>query len=297
MADDPLLAALTETADELYAGPQSGFTPARDAAAKAAGDKALTARIKALKKPSMAAWAVNLLVRREAEQIEQVLGLAASLREAAESMDGDELRALTRQRRQLTTALATAARRLAREEDVKLTPAVVDQVEGVLNAAMLDPVAADIVRSGLLVTAFTSTGVVDLDVAALVAVPEALGVRATPRKSAEREPPALHVVPEDDRVRRERARDALDAATARLTDAESTRDEIAGTLAELSARRLQLAGDIDEVRRRLAELEEELDEVDDDAEDAETARDEADAEVAEAKAERDAAQKALDAFG
>ena len=59
----------------------------------------------------MAAWVVNLLVRREAEQVEQVLGVGAALREAQANMAGDELRALTRQRRQLTAAVTTRARR------------------------------------------------------------------------------------------------------------------------------------------------------------------------------------------
>ena len=112
------------------------------------GDKALAAQIKKLKKPSVAAWAVNLLVRRESEQIDSVLALAESLRAAAEALDGDELRALTRQRRQLTTALATSARSHAREAGVRLTGPVVDQVEGMLTAAMLDPVAAQVVRTG-----------------------------------------------------------------------------------------------------------------------------------------------------
>ena len=95
---------LLALADRLYAGPVAGFTAARDAAAKAAG-KEDGARVKALRKPTVAAWAVNLLVRREGEQIDQVLELGAGLRAAAESLDGDELRTLTRQRRQLTAAL------------------------------------------------------------------------------------------------------------------------------------------------------------------------------------------------
>ena len=192
---------LLEIADRLYAEPLPAFTGFRDAAAKAAAsgegaDKELAARVKALKKPSVAAWAINLLVRREAEQIDQVLALGESLRAAAESMAGDDLRALTRQRRQLTNALAGTARDLAREQDVRLTGAVVDQVEGMLTAAMLDPVAAGVVRSGLVLTAFTSTGVSDIDVDAVCAVPEALGPDVGHRASStERAAPSLHLVP------------------------------------------------------------------------------------------------------
>ena len=171
---------LTEIADRLYAGPADGFTDARNAAAKEVDDKALAAQVKKLKKPSVAAWSVNLLVRRESAQIDSVLELAESLRAAAEALDGDELRALTRQRRQLTTALASTARSLAREAGVRLTGPVVEQVEGMLNAAMIDPVAAQAVRTGRVLTAFTSTGVSELDVASVVALPEALDVQAVP---------------------------------------------------------------------------------------------------------------------
>jgi len=171
---------LTAIADALYAGSADDFTDARNRAAKDVGDKDLAAQVKKLKKPSVAAWAVNLLVRRESEQIDSVLGLAGQLRAAAEALDGDELRALTRQRRQLTTALASSARSLARDAGVRLTGPVVDQVEGMLTAAMLDEVAAQVVRTGRVVTAFTSTGVSELDVAGVVAVPESLDVQATP---------------------------------------------------------------------------------------------------------------------
>ena len=82
----------------------------------------LAAQVKALRKPSTAAWVVNLLVRRETEQVEQVLAVGAALREAQASMSGDELRALTRQRRQLTAAVTTQARRVARKEPAPGSP-------------------------------------------------------------------------------------------------------------------------------------------------------------------------------
>ena len=97
-------------ADELYALPLPDFTPARDAKAKELKGTDLAKDVKALKKPSLAAWVVNLLVRHETEQVEQVLEVGAALRAAQESMSGDELRQLTRQRRQLTNALAGTAR-------------------------------------------------------------------------------------------------------------------------------------------------------------------------------------------
>ena len=144
---------LLEIADELYALPLGEFTPARDARAKELKGTELAAPVKALKKPSLAAWVVNLLVRRDADQVTQVLDLGTALREAAAGMEGEELRALTRQRRQLTAAVTTGARSLAAGEGVRVTPAVADQVEATLTAAMVDERCAEAVRSGLLVTA------------------------------------------------------------------------------------------------------------------------------------------------
>lgn len=284
--------SLAQVADRLYAGPQATFTAARDAAAKACAGREQASHVKALRKPSVAAWAVNLLVRREAEQIDQVLGMAAQLRTAAADLDGPELRALTRQRRQLTTALASSARSLAREFDVRLTEAVVDQVEGVLNAAMLDPVAAEVVRTGLLVAPFTATGLGELEIAGVVAVPEALGARATPVVKG---PPELHVVP-DTQVKREVAREAVAEAGAVVARAATGLAEATKELDALNARRLQLQGEIDELRRRVAALEDQVEGVDDELEEAQDVEHEAAAELAEARRVHADAQRQLGAL-
>ena len=290
---------LTAIADALYAGPADGFTEERNLAARDCGDKELAAQIKKLKKPSVAAWAVNLLVRRESGQIDSVLELADSLRAAAEALDGDELRALTRQRRQLTNALATSARSLARESGVRLTAPVVDQVEGMLNAAMLDPVAAQVVRAGRIVTAFTSTGVSDLDVESVMAVPGSLDVRASPvaassnhAEGEEGAPVELHVVP-DNGAKLAAAQDALEEATGQVGEAEHELEEVESSVESLNARRLQLQGEADELRRRLAAIEEDVDQVDDDLEEAEEARDDARAVLQEAQRAREDAATAL----
>jgi hypothetical protein len=283
---------LVAVADRLYAVPAEAFTGQRNQAAKDAGDKELTAAIKKLKKPSVAAWAVNLLVRRESDQIDSVLELAESLRAAAEALDGDELRALTRQRRQLTTALAGSARALARDAGVRLTGPVVDQVEGMLNAAMLDPVAAKVVRTGRVLTAFTSTGLGDLEVEGVVAVPEALDVEAQPVEAEEQAPPELRVVP-DTGAKLAAARDALEEATGNVEVAERELDEVEAAVERLNARRLQLQGEAEELRRKLAEIEDAVDEVDEELEEAEEARDDASTVVEEARRSQSEAAAAV----
>jgi hypothetical protein len=284
---------LTAIADALYAGSADDFTDARNRAAKDVGDKELAAEVKKLKKPSIAAWAVNLLVRRESEQIDSVLGLAGQLRAAAEALDGAELRALTKQRRQLTSALASTARSLARDAGIKLTGPVVDQVEGMLTAAMLDPVAAQVVRTGRVVTAFTSTGVSELDVASVVAVPGSIEVQATPVAADEEpDPVALHVVP-DGGAKLAAAEDAVEEAVEQVAAAERELVAAEAVVEELNARRLQLQGDADELRRKLAAIEDDVDQVDDDLEEAEDTRDDAQTVLSEARRTQSTAEEEL----
>lgn len=287
-------AGVLAVAGPLYALPPGDFTAARDQAARAADDKATAAAVKRLRKPSVAAWAVNLLVRREAEQIDQVLTLAASLRDAAAAMDGDELRALTRQRRQLTSALATSARALAREHEVRLSGEAVERVEEVLNAAMLDQVAADAVRTGLLVTTFRATGVGEVDLDGVLAVPSAVGTRAEP---VERAAPSLHVVPDDDAVVRGRAEEALDRASAEREAAERVLAEADEEIARLDALQLQVQDELDQARRRVAELEEQAEDVESDHDAAEDARADALDQATAAREAEDRARERLAALG
>ncbi len=288
MADDALL----EIADELYALPLGDFTPARDARAKELKGTDLAAPVKALKKPSLAAWVVNLLVRRDADQVDQVLTLGAALRDAAAGMDGDELRTLTKQRRQLTAAVTTGARAQAASAGVKVTQAVADQVEATLTAAMVDPRCAEAVRSGLLVTALASTGVDEVDLSAAVATPEALGFTAT---RVEPGPPDLHVVPDPDADEKAvaAARERVEAAAAGVTTAEKALAAATATVDDLEARTMQLQAEIDELRGKLAERESAYEEVDEELSEAEDARSEAEATLAEAARDREAAEKAL----
>jgi uncharacterized protein YhaN len=280
-------------ADELYALPLGDFTPARDARAKALKGTDLAAPVKALRKPSLAAWVVNLLVRRDADQVTQVLDLGAALREAAAGMQGEELRALTRQRRQLTAAVTTGARSLAAGEGVKVTPAVADQVESTLTAAMLDARCAEAVRSGLLVTALAATGVDQVDLGAAVATPDALGFTAT---ATERPPPDLHVVPDPDADEKAvaAARAAVEEAAAGLESARRAATDAATAVADLEARGLQLQAEAEELRRRLADLEAAYDEVEEELSDAEDARAEADRDLAAAEKDHTSATTALD---
>ena len=288
-------ADLLEIADELYALALPDFTPARDAKAKELKGTDLAKEVKALKKPSLAAWVVNLLVRHEAEQVEQVLQVGAALREAQESMSGDELRQLTRQRRQLTAAVTTQARRLAREHGQKVTEAVADQVEATLTAAMVDEECGKAVRSGMLL----SRPRVDRRRRGRAGPGRRPARRARLRRHDPRGRRASQARP----ARRPRPRPGREGPGRRSRGTGRGRggagrgdpayDEAAKELADLEARSMQVQAEIDELKRKIAELEEAGDEVDDEIGEAEEVRDEAQDAVTEATRARDAAAKAV----
>ena len=178
-------------ASALYALAPEDFTAARDAAAKrarAAGDKAGAAALKALRRPSVSAWLVNRLVADHHELLEQLLAVGPSLAEAQTTGRADALRGLGRQRRALVEAVTDTALQ-ARPSSA----AVRDEVAGTLEAALADPSSADAVRSGRLVRALSYAGFggVDLDgavalSAATAATAATAGDGAEPRPGAER---------------------------------------------------------------------------------------------------------------
>lgn len=295
--------ALADLADGLYALPLAEFTTARDAAARAAGtgpdgDRALAAQIKGLKKPSLAAWVVNHFVRRDADQVAEILTIAESLRAAQQAMDGEELRQLTRQRRQLTAAVTTRARVLATEYGVRVTESVAEQVEATITAALLEEQAAAAMRTGMLVKSLSSVGFRDSEAAGAVAIPQALGTvpSATPPEPPR---PELHVVPDLDEELA--AREEREAALARAQEwVNRAREQHTSALtrhAKLQAKLLQNASRLDELRRQLAEAESTQERLEDDQADTDQALAAAEEEVRRAESDRDDAAKALGGGG
>ncbi|HWV78775.1 MAG TPA: hypothetical protein VN027_15815, partial [Isoptericola sp.] len=270
------------------------------------------------RKPSTAAWVVNLLARAEADQVEQVVELGAAFREAQDDLDGKRLRELTRQRRQLVAAVAARARSLAVDAGATVSGAVLAQVEATLTAAMIDADAGRAVLSGLLVGPLQATGIGRADVASAVAVPDALGIAPVDDDGAPSR--HLHAVPDlpgAARGRRRRAASrkdddgaAAEAEAARaaarqeaeqaLADAEddvaAARDAGSSAAAEVGriegvARRTD--AERDAVRRRLAELDDEAAAVDAELRGAVVARQRAERTLADATRRRDEAAARL----
>jgi hypothetical protein len=150
-----------QVADELYALSPDDFRAARDeraAQARASGDRALARAITGLRRPVVSAWLVNLLAREATGQMAELLALGESLRDAQQALDGDRLRELSAQRRELVAAMVSEAKRLAAHDGRTVSLQVEREVEATLQAALADPGAAAAVSSGRLASPLSYAG-------------------------------------------------------------------------------------------------------------------------------------------
>lgn len=154
------MTTLEEIADELYGLPPEEFTAARDARARAlrVSDRALADAVRALRRPTTAAWLVDLLVRERRDDVEALLSLGDALRQAQRTLSGDTLRGVGRQRRTVVAALVRAAAALGRAHGRRVGAEVELEVESTLEAALADPAAAAALRGGRLVKPLAYAG-------------------------------------------------------------------------------------------------------------------------------------------
>jgi hypothetical protein len=212
--------------DDLFGLPPDEFTAARDARSKrlkAEGDKAGAAEVKALRRPTVAAWAVNQVARDQPSLVEAVVEAGRALVAAQEHLLGgggrDELRSATAARREAVAAATKAAVALAGDTHR-------DAIHATFDAAATDEDA------GALVTAGRLTKELDPPSSfALLGNPFALAA-----DEAEEEPEPEPEEPEVDEAALAEARDRLEAARAEASAAASDRDALAERLAAADAR-------------------------------------------------------------
>jgi hypothetical protein len=120
---------------DLYGLPLEEFTAARNALAKERPEA------KGLRKPSAAAFALNQLARRHADELDGFLGAAAQLRHA--QLKGGDVRGATQEERQ-------ALQRLLQLAGEYTTSTQIDRVRQTLQAAAVDEEAAAQLRAGRL---------------------------------------------------------------------------------------------------------------------------------------------------
>ena len=277
---------LTDIAVELYVAPPDQFVAARNARAQAMSDPVLAARIRTLKKPSVAAWIVNLFAHERASQLGEALQLAEDLREAQADLDARALSQLGRDRRALTARLAASAVELAEARGERVTTSTREAVQQTITAAFFDPTAAAAVASARLVR--------ELEPAAAFAdIADTLVGGGTPGAPHIASPP-----PDEVKARRDR-RDAQRT----LSDAEKAHERAAHAAAKADRALRDASVRVDELTRREQDLDRELAAVRRDVErargdvsDAGTLQEQLAQQVSDAEIAVRAAETALDAL-
>ncbi|BCJ42932.1 hypothetical protein GCM10010168_03280 [Actinoplanes ianthinogenes] len=270
----------------LYEEPPEGFVATRAAAieeARTAGDREAAKRLAALKKPTVAAWVVNLLARKRPDLIGELVDLSEALRAAQRELHGDQLRELSQQRRQFVSALVAAARKLAVAAGAGAGKLPLGEVEATLTAALADPEIAAQVRTGRLIrsAAYAGFGEVPRPRLRLITGGDEAVESAEATEDLPDEEPAPDRAAHDravqDRRRREierrrrelerdltaaeaaerRADEQLHRAETAEQDAQNLVDDLEAELAELERRRTEAVADVARRKqaRRTAERE------------------------------------------
>jgi hypothetical protein len=238
--------------DGLYHGPLEEFTSARNELAKSLrsdGDAAAADEVKALRKPSRAAWLVNQLGVRKPKEVGELLEVGEELRAAQEEMlagstDRERLRELGRREQEAVDALLATAEAIGREHGVG--EQILTRVGETLRAAAGDPEVAGAIRRGRLTREQRAAGIGLVGSAGLAA--PATRKKGKDRQTAERR---AH---QQQAKRRNQAERRLAAAEKKL-ERERAKLERAREAAEEAERSVHAAElDANTARRKLEEI-------------------------------------------
>ena len=238
----------------LYREPPERFVAARDAlAAKLReteqGEHA--AVVKALRRPTVPAWAVNRLADREPESIAALLDAGAEVRAAQQaalssSRHADRLREATTARREVVSRLTRLADGFLREAG-RSTASHLDDVRATLEAASVDPDAAERLRAGTL----------DRPVRESAGLGDVLGLRSVPDEEPSPAETSAVRAEEPARVELDRLRRDRDAASRDARRAREAADRLTDRVSAMEARLSELRDkrEAAEATARGAELE------------------------------------------
>jgi hypothetical protein len=173
-------------ADDLYGLPLERFVAERTALAKTLRShdrREDAARVAKLAKPSVAAWAVNQLVRTQKSAVANLFDAGDELARAQAEVisgrgDARRLRDAASRERAAVSALTEAARGLLSSEGHGLTQITLERVSETLHAAALEPLARAQVKDGCLTRELRHVGLGD---SATAGVPATVPGRPTAR--------------------------------------------------------------------------------------------------------------------
>ncbi|MEN3279524.1 MAG: hypothetical protein V7607_664 [Solirubrobacteraceae bacterium] len=178
--------------DRLYGLALEEFIPARDALSRElrdSGRRGEATAVKALKKPTVAAWAVNQAVRSQPRAARELWDAGDALAAAQEAVlsgkgSGADLREAAERERMAVDPLVDAARGLLTSSGGDLSATTIDRVRSTLQAAAIDPDARDEVAAGRATREREPRGLFGGDEGAAPAAP------ARPGGTAKRDRPA-----------------------------------------------------------------------------------------------------------
>jgi hypothetical protein len=141
--------------DGLFGLPLDEFISARDRLAselRERGDRDAAARVKKLRRPSLAAWAVNQVVRKHGSEVKELLSVGDDVREAQKAAlsggGAEAIRTITDRRRKIVDRLLDRAEELLAGGGHATSRSTLDKVGDTLMAATTDEEAAEAVRVG-----------------------------------------------------------------------------------------------------------------------------------------------------
>lgn len=230
-------------AADLYGLPLERFVPERNALAKElrrSGRPEEAEAAAGLRKPSLAAWAVNQLIRTQSRQVQELFKAGDAAQRAQADLlggkgNGARLRDALDRERAAVQALAHVARGLLTSEGQALSPTMLERVSDTLHAAALEEEARATVSRGCLDRELRHVG---LDSGGPLPSPPPAGrlrARDEPRRKA---PDLSQLRQAEARARRaaDRARRDLAAAQARREAAAAAAEEAKVAVADAQKR-------------------------------------------------------------
>ena len=177
--------------DDLYRAHPSEFVAARDALAKKLrtdGEREDADRVKKLRRPSAAAWLLNLVALAQPKLLKEFAKASGDLEKAqARALEGKDegaakWRAAAAREREAAEAVIDAAEEAAADAGRPATKQALDLVDGTLHAAAADPELRDRVVAGRLEREQSGASI---GAAGLVAAPPPPGKRKSAAKDGD----------------------------------------------------------------------------------------------------------------
>jgi hypothetical protein len=257
---------LEDDLDDLFRLPLAEFTGARNALAaqlKKSGrgdEKAEAARVKALAKPSISAWAVNQLYWNHRKEFDQLTALGERFHKAQKSGKVAEMRTALDARREALTKLSDLAMSLLRDAGQNSAPNTIHRITTTLEGISAYASRTDGPRAGRLTNEIDPPGFDSL--ASFVPgakKQEAVGGRQSAGTTSQKSKPLRQVSVEDDQRQKEEARKAkIAAARVSLQDAKRSLTAVRARAQSLEAAQKKADAEAKKAEKHRRDAEENL---------------------------------------